>query len=96
MAFKMTIRHLVPEGIEGFVAALDFSAVGEVRLADCFRNGHEVHLAPGEGDLDFGTLFKLVEVKGFRGRYTNAFGTLDDMLAARDYLADKARSAGVA
>ena len=38
--------HLVAEGIAGFVQAIDMSRVEEVRLADCFRNGHEVHLKP--------------------------------------------------
>lgn len=95
LSFTANHAHLVPEGVEGFVAALDFSNVGEVRLADCFRNGYEVHLKPGAGDLDFGRLFRLVEGKGYKGHYTNAFGTLEDMLAARDYLVDKARAAGV-
>ncbi len=95
LSFTANHAHLVPDGIEGFVAALDFRRVGEVRLADCFRNGHEVHLPPGKGDLDFGAMFRLVEGKGFTGNYTNAFGTLDDMLAARDYLVQKARAAGV-
>lgn len=96
LSFTANHAHLVPEGIEGFVAALDFSRVGEVRLADCFRNGKEQHLAPGKGNLDFGTMFRLIEAKGFRGNYTNAFGTLDDMLAARHTLVDRAREAGVA
>lgn len=96
LSFTANHAHLVPEGIEGFVAALDFSRVGEVRLADCFRNGHEVHLPPGQGDLDFGQMFSLIESKGFRGTYTNAFGTLDDMLAARHTLVKQAASAGVA
>ncbi|MBI2296021.1 MAG: sugar phosphate isomerase/epimerase [Betaproteobacteria bacterium] len=95
LSFTANHAHLVPEGVEGFVAALDFSKVGEVRLADCFRNGHEVHLKPGAGDLDFGRMFRLIERKGFKGHYTNAFGTLEDMLAARDYLVEKARAAGV-
>ncbi|HUP98627.1 MAG TPA: sugar phosphate isomerase/epimerase family protein [Usitatibacter sp.] len=96
LSFTANHAHLVPEGIEGFVAALDMDMVYEVRLADCFRNGHEVHLKPGAGDLDFGDMFRRVEGKGFRGHYTNAFTTLDDMLWARDYLAEKARAAGVA
>ena len=95
LSFTANHAHLVPEGIEGFVNALDMSMVGEVRLADCFRNGHEVHLNPGAGNLDFADLFRRVEGKGFKGHYTNAFGTLDDMLAARDYLVDQARAAGV-
>ena len=90
----MNHAHLVPEGIEGFVDALDMSRVEEVRLADCFRNGHEVHLKPGAGDIDFGDMFRRIEGKGFTGHYTNAFGSLDDMLEARDTLADIASSAG--
>ena len=71
------------------------SQVYEVRLADCHRNGYEVHLKPGAGDLDFGDMFRRIESKGFKGHYTNAFTTLDDMLWARDYLVDAARQAGV-
>ena len=95
LSFTVNHAHLVPEGIEGFVAALDMSQVGEVRLADTLRNGYEVHLKPGAGNLDFGNMFRRVEGKGFQGHYTNAFGSLDDMLAARDYLVDKAKAAGV-
>jgi sugar phosphate isomerase/epimerase len=95
LSFTANHAHLVPEGIEGFVAALDFKRVGEVRLADCYRNGHEIHLKPGTGNLDFGQMFKLIEGKGYKGHYTSAFGSLGDMLAGRDYLVDRAREAGV-
>jgi sugar phosphate isomerase/epimerase len=91
LSFTANHAHLVPEGIPGFVDALDFSRVREVRLADCFRNGHEVHLKPGHGDLDFADMFRRVEAAGFKGHYTNAFTTLDDMLWARDYLASAAQ-----
>jgi len=94
LSFTVNHAHLVPEGIAGFVDALDMDRVGEVRLADCFRNGHEVHLKPGAGDLDFADMFRRVEGKGFTGHYTNAFGSLDDMLSARDYLVRQAGSAG--
>jgi sugar phosphate isomerase/epimerase len=96
LCFTVNHAHLVPEGIEGFVAALDFRRVGEVRLADTWRNGYEIHLEPGDGDIDFGTMFKLIEGKGYKGHYTNGFTTLDDMVAARDYLVEKAKAAGVA
>jgi len=66
-----------------------------VRLADTWRNGHEVHLKPGAGDLDFGAMFKAIESRGYKGYYTNAFTSLDDMVTARDYLVDRAREAGV-
>ena len=95
LCFTANHAHLVPEGIEGFVKALNFKRVHEVRLADCFRNGYEVHLPPGEGNIDFGRMFKLIEDAGFKGGYTNAFGTLDDMLAARETFVAHARTAGV-
>ena len=95
LCFTANHAHLVPEGVEGFVKSLDFKRVREVRLADTWRNGHEVHLKPGAGNLDFGNMFKLIEGAGFKGYYTNAFTTLDDMVSARPFLVEKARAAGV-
>jgi len=95
LSFTANHAHLVPEGIPGFVAAIDLARVAEVRLADCFRNGVEAHLKPGAGDLDFGDLFRRLESGGFKGHYTNAFGSLDEMLAARGYLVAMAKAAGV-
>ncbi|WP_137126030.1 sugar phosphate isomerase/epimerase [Roseomonas sp. HF4] len=96
LSFTANHAHLLPPGVEGFVAELPLDRVKEVRLADCRRNGYEEHLVPGEGDFDFGAMFALLEGKGYRGAYTNAFGSLEDMQAARGYLVDKARAAGVA
>jgi sugar phosphate isomerase/epimerase len=95
LSFTANHAHLVPEGIDGFVDALDMRRVAEVRLADCFRNGYEAHLKPGAGDLDFGAMFRRIEGAGFKGHYTNAFGSLDEMLAARTYLVAMAKAAGV-
>ena len=95
LSFTANHAHLVPEGVAGFVDAIDIGRVAEVRLADCFRNGHEVHLPPGHGDLDFPDLFRRMEVKGFRGHYMNAFGSLEDMLNGRETLARLAEKAGI-
>ncbi|WP_439576726.1 sugar phosphate isomerase/epimerase family protein [Elioraea sp.] len=95
LSFTANHAHLLPEGVEGFVAAIPMHRVVEVRLADCFRNGHEQHLVPGEGDFDFGAMFRLIEDTGFKGHYMNAFGTLDDMQASRARLVTLARAAGV-
>ena len=95
LSFTANHAHLVPEGIAGFVEAVDMGRVAEVRLADCFRNGDEVHLLPGQGDLDFADLFRRIEAKGFRGHYMNAFGSLDDMLVGRDELVRLAAAAGI-
>jgi sugar phosphate isomerase/epimerase len=95
LSFTANHAHLVPEGIAGFIDAIDLSRVAEVRLADCFRNGYEAHLKPGEGDLDFGDMFRRLENGGFKGHYTNAFGSLDDMLTGRYELLRLAAAAGV-
>lgn len=87
LSFTANHAHLVPEGVEGFVDAMPVERVREVRLADCFRNGVEQHLRPGEGDFDFRDLFRRMGEKGFAGHYMAAFGTLDDMLAGRTRLA---------
>jgi sugar phosphate isomerase/epimerase len=57
--------------------------VAEVRLADCFGDGKEEHLLPGQGDFDFPGLFRALQARGYQGHFTNAFGSLDDMLQAR-------------
>jgi sugar phosphate isomerase/epimerase len=95
LSFTVNHAHLVPEGVKGFVEALDMSRVEEVRLADCWRNGYEVHLKPGAGDLDFAGMFAGIEGKGFTGHYMNAFGSLDDMLAGREDLVRQAEAIGI-
>jgi sugar phosphate isomerase/epimerase len=95
LSFTANHAHLVKEGIEGFVDSLDFNDVREVRLADCFRNGKELHLPPGKGDIDFGAMFTLIEKRGFKGTYTNAFGSLQDMLDGREYLVNSAIKSGL-
>lgn len=87
LSFTANHAHLVPEGVVGFLTAIPLDRVAEVRLADCFRNGVEQHLRPGEGDFDFPALFRALEGRGYRGVYTNAFGSLADMLAAREAFA---------
>lgn len=87
LSFTANHAHLEPEGVEGFLAEIPLHRVQEVRLADCFRNGTEEHLAPGKGDFDFPGLFEALESRGYSGHYTNAFGSLGDMLQARELFA---------
>jgi hypothetical protein len=44
----------------------------------------------------FGHAFKRIEQAGFQGHYMKAFGTLQDMIEARDDLASCAKKAGAA
>ena len=87
-AFTANHAHLVPEGVEGFLEGMGVGRCEEVRLADCFRNGKEVHLKPGQGDFDFSALFRRLNDLGFSGHYMNAFGTLEDMLEGREILSN--------
>jgi sugar phosphate isomerase/epimerase len=82
-AFTVNHANLVPEGIDGFLDAFGVARIGEVRLAD--NTGEvEVHLPPGQGDIDFPAMFRRLEGAGYSGYYTMAFGSLDDKLAARE------------
>lgn len=81
-AFTVNHAHLEPEGIAGFTDAFGVSRIGEVRLADN-TGAVEVHLPPGQGNIDFASLFRRLESAGYTGYYTMAFGTPDDKLAAR-------------
>lgn len=94
-SFTANHAHLYPEGIDGFLDALPFERCREVRLADCLGTVEE-HLKPGEGNIDFGNMFKRMEGMGFSGHYMNQFGSLEDMLEGRDYLVARALKAGVA
>ena len=95
-SFPANHAHFLPGvGIANFIDAMDFSLCHEVRLAD--NNGsYEIHQLPGDGTIDFGAMFKKIEGTGYTGHYTNGFGTIEDMLAGRDYMVDRAREAGVA
>ena len=88
-SFTVNHAHIRPNRIDEFMAGLDMERCGEVRLADC-RGTHEEHLKPGEGTIDFPTVFAAIEKSGYRGHYMQAFGSLDDMLRGRNTLADLA------
>ena len=94
-SFTANHAHFLPGvGIANFIDAVDFSYCHEVRLAD--NNGsYEIHQRPGEGTIDFGSMFKKIEGLGYKGHYTNGFTTIDDMLAGRDYMVARAAEAGV-
>ncbi len=85
-AFTVNHANLVSEGVDGFIDAFGVSRIGEVRLAD--NTGEvEIHLPPGQGNIDFEAMFRRVESAGYTGFYTMAFGSLDDKLAARELFA---------
>ena len=93
-SFTINHAHYDPAGIAGFVEGLGMDRCGEVRVAD--NNGlYELHMHPGTGTVDFAEMFRLIEGAGYRGPYTCGWGTLEQMLEGRRYLADKAKQAGM-
>ena len=83
-AFTVNHSNLVPEGVDGFIDAFGVDRIGEVRLAD--NNGdREVHLNPGEGNIDFASMFNRLESAGYQHHYSMAFGSDDDKLTAIDF-----------
>jgi sugar phosphate isomerase/epimerase len=94
-SFTINHAHYDPVGIKGFVDGMGMSRCGEVRVAD--NNGlYELHMHPGTGTVDFADMFRLIEGAGYTGPYTCGWGTLEQMLEGRAYLAGQAREAGVA
>ncbi|PKB79226.1 MAG: hypothetical protein BZY88_14235 [SAR202 cluster bacterium Io17-Chloro-G9] len=82
-AFTVNHANLVPEGINGFLDAFGVDRIGEVRLADNLGD-REVHLKPGQGNIDFQAMFSHLESSGYQKFYTMAFGSLEDKLEARE------------
>ena len=97
LGWSFTVNHatLVPEGIPGFVDGMPMHRCREVRLADS-NCQYELHMYPGEGEIDFGDMFRRIEGAGFVGHYMNAFGSLEDRDRARDFLVECAAKAGIA
>ena len=89
-AYTVNHAHLVPEGVGGFLDAFGVERIGEVRLADN-PGEYEIHLPPGQGTIDFATLFRRLEGAGYRHHYMMAFGADTDKLAAREFFASLAR-----
>ena len=91
-AFTINHAHYDPIGIAGFVDGMDMSRCEEVRVAD--NNGeYELHMHPGTGTVDFVDMFRRIEQTGFNGHYMCGWGTVDQMLEGRAYLAEQAKAA---
>lgn len=82
-AFTANHANLVPEGIDGFLDAFGIDRIGEVRLADNL-GVKEVHLRPGQGNINFESMFRRLEFAGYGGHYSLNFGSYQDMLEVRD------------
>jgi sugar phosphate isomerase/epimerase len=57
---------------------------------------YELHTHPGSGTVDFVDMFRRIEATGFTGHYMCGWGSIDQMLAGRDYLVERVREARIA
>jgi sugar phosphate isomerase/epimerase len=84
-AFTVNHSNLVPEGAAGFLSAFGVERIGEVRLADN-TGEYEVHMIPGEGNIDFHSVLGSLESSGYTGHYSMAYGSPEQKIASRDWL----------
>jgi sugar phosphate isomerase/epimerase len=83
-AFNVAHGHLTPEGWLGFLDAFGVANIGQVRLNDN-RGDYEVHLVPGEGTIDFPSLFAELNQRGYTGWFSLGFGNEADKIRVRDW-----------
>jgi sugar phosphate isomerase/epimerase len=82
-SFNAAHANLVPEGIAGFLEAFGTSRIAQVRLTD--NNGdYEVHLVPGQGNIDFPALFRRLSELDYAGPFSLDFGADADKVRIRD------------
>lgn len=85
-AFNVAHGHLVPEGWRGFLDAFGADRIGQVRLNDN-TGEYEIHLIPGEGNIDFPALFARLNELGYQGWFSLGFGGPEDKVRVRDWFA---------
>ena len=83
-AFNVAHGHLVPEGWQGFLDEFGTKNIGQVRLNDN-TGKYEIHLVPGEGNIDFETLFLRLNAKDYSGWFSLGFGDDSDKVRVRDW-----------
>ena len=89
-AFNVAHGHLVPEGWAGFLEAFGTQNIGQVRLNDN-TGDYEVHLVPGEGNIDFEELFAQLNRGGYTGWFSLGFGDDADKVRVRNGFAEHLR-----
>ena len=83
-AFNVAHGHLVPEGWQGFLETFGVDNIGQVRLNDN-TGEYEIHLIPGEGNIDFEGLFARLRELGYDGWFSLGFGNDADKVRVRDW-----------
>ena len=82
-SFNAGHANLVPDKVPGFLDTFGVSRIAQVRITDN-HGTYEVHLVPGQGNVDFADLFARLDRQGYNGPFSLDFGTLDDKVHIRD------------
>ena len=82
-SFNAGHANLVPEKIPGFLDAFGVDRIAQVRITDNYGT-YEVHLVPGEGNIDFVDLFRRLDELGYQGPFSLDFGREEDKVRVRD------------
>lgn len=82
-SFNAAHAHLVPDGVTGFLDAFGVDRIAQVRLTDN-TGEYEVHLVPGQGNMDFPGLFRRLDQMGYGAWFSLDFGTDADKVRVRD------------
>ena len=85
LGWSLNVGHanLVPEGVDGFLDLVDLERLGQLRLCDN-HGEHELHLAPGQGTVDFDRLFARLRASGWSGPSVLAFDPPEEQMRARE------------
>jgi sugar phosphate isomerase/epimerase len=81
--FNVGHAELVPDKTQGFLDTFGVARMAQVRLCDN-PGTYEQHLVPGQGVIDFPTVFRLLDEAGYTGPLSLDFGTDADKVRIRD------------
>jgi len=81
--FNVGHAELVPDKTHGFLQAFGIAKMAQVRLCDN-PGTYEKHLVPGQGVIDFPTVFHLLAQANYTGPFSLDFGTDADKVRIRD------------
>lgn len=82
-SFNAGHANLVPEKIPGFLDAFGVDRIAQVRITDN-TGEYEVHLVPGQGNIDFPDLFRRLDAAGYKGPFSLDFGQDEDKVRVLD------------
>jgi sugar phosphate isomerase/epimerase len=82
-SFNAGHANLVPEKIAGFLDTFGVERIAQVRITDN-TGEYEVHMVPGQGNIDFPDLFRRLDTLSYQGPFSLDFGNDEDKVRVLD------------